>query len=235
MNKEIADINLSVVLPAYNDEHTLTDIVNSFMEYIKPAVKSMEIIIIEDGSSDMTPLVCNEVSQRYSGVKVLYHKNNMGYGATLRDGFNAAEKELVFYTDSDKQYDIREVLSALSIFQKTNIDALIGYRHPRRDGIIRFLISKIYNFLFRALFFINVKDVNCSFKLIKKETIKSLNLESESAFIDAEIIWKLKKEGYRIQEIAVTHFPNKFRRTNFINPGLIWNMVYEMFKERLFC
>ena len=234
MDKKIRSTNLSVVLPAYKDELTIGNVVTSLIDYIKPALHNLEIIIVEDGSPDNTPTVCDALAKRYQELRVIHHETNMGYGKTLIDGFEHAIHDLIFYTDGDSQYDLSELLTALEVFDTTEIDALIGYRHPRRDGIIRWIISKIYNLLFKILFFVSVKDVNCSFKLIKRNVVKNLHLNSESAFIDAQIILRLKKNGFRIKEMAVRNFPNRFRRSHFINPRLILEMLYEMFKERLF-
>jgi len=234
MRKDIKDTSLSIILPAYNDELTIGNVVDSLLMYIKPAVKDIEIIIVEDGSPGKTPVVCDDLSRRYSEVKVIHHKENMGYGVTLRDGFAFAKGELIFYTDGDNQYDMKDLLTALNIFGEKGIDAIIGYRKKRADGIIRFLISRVYNILVKIIFFINVKDVNCSFKLFKNAVLRTLKLNSRTGFIDAEMVYELKKKRYSFKEIAVTNFPNKFRRSNFVNPQLTLRMLQEMFKKRFY-
>lgn len=234
MDIKLKDTGLSAILPAYNDEKSIKAPVQSLVEYLKPVVKNLEIVIVEDASPDRTAQVCDELSRAYPEVRVIHHKCNMGYGRTLRDGFVAASEELVFYTDGDNQYDIRELLSALAIFRQKNIDALFGFRHPRGDGFVRFLVSRVYNLLFRMFFWVKVRDVNCSFKLIKRGVLMSLELTSESAFIDGEIVWQLKRKGFSFLEMAVTNFSNKARRSNFINPKLTLSMLNEMFRKRFF-
>lgn len=224
--------SLSVVLPAYNDAYTIGGVVSSVIANIKPFVNSLEIIIVEDGSSDDTAEVCKALVEKYPNVKVISHSCNLGYGFTLRDGFDNAKNELVFYTDGDNQFDLRDLRRALEVLEQFSMDAVLGFRQPRSDGMCRFLVSKIYNLLFRAFFFTFVRDVNCSFKLIKKEVIRKLNLSSTSAFIDAEIVWKLKKNGFKFKEVPISHFANKYRCSHFINPKLTLEMLNEMFRKR---
>jgi len=226
------NISLSVILPAYDDEFTIREVVSSVIKYIKPEVNRLEIIIVEDGSPGKTSEICDQLKIRYPELRVIHHKKNMGYGVTLRDGFNAATQEIISYTDGDNQYDIRDLLTAFDILRETGADAIIGFRDPRRDGLIRFFISKIYNLLFRIFFGIKVKDVNCSFKIIKRDAFKNLALSSKSAFIDAEIIYELNRAGFKIREMSVKNFLNKFRRSHFRNPKLILGMLDEMYKKR---
>lgn len=228
------NIYLSVVLPAYKDEINIQKVVRDLLLYIKPAVERIEIIIVEDGSPDNTPIVCDKLQADFPEVSVMHHRVNMGYGTTLRDGFNASNGNIIFYTDGDNQYDIKELLTALNTFRNTDTEALIGYRFPRKDGFTRILVSKIYNFLFRLFFNVKVKDVNCSFKLFKAETLDSLFLKSKSAFIDAEMVYKLKKKNAKISTMSVTNFPNELRRTNFLKIKLVMEMVNEMVQQRIF-
>lgn len=224
---------LSVVLPAYKDEISIQKIIKDLLFYIKPAVEKLEIIIVEDGSPDNTPVVCDKLQADFPEVRVIHHRTNLGYGTTLRDGFSASRGNIIFYTDGDNQYDIKELLIALNTLNDTNAGALLGYRFPRTDGFTRILVSKIYNIIFRLFFHVKVKDVNCSFKLFRAETLHGLCLESKSAFIDAEIVYKLIKKNTKITAMPVTNFPNELRRTNFLNIGLIMEMVNEMAKQRI--
>jgi len=224
--------SLSVILPAYNDELTIKKVVGNLIRDIKPRVAELEIVIVEDGSKDNTLRACNELKDAYPEVNLVSHQINEGYGQTLRDGFSAASKELIFYTDGDDQYNIAEITPALSELSRQGADAVLGYRWLRKDGIIRNLISRIYNIIVFLLLGVKARDVNCSFKLIKKTVLDTLNLTSRSAFIDAELVYELNKRKARIIELPVTNYPNKYRRSHFINPRLTMDMLNELFKKK---
>ena len=226
--------SLSVVIPAYRDASMISEVVSSLLTVVKSEVGELEIIIVEDGSPDNTAEVCRCLANKYPQVKIICHPKNMGYGRTLRDGFEAATKEFVFYTDGDNQYDLTQLPSALKLLEEVKVDAVLGYRYPRSDGIFRFLVSKVYNYLFRIVFPVYVRDVNCSFKLVKNNVMKMLRLSSESAFIDAEIVWGLKNKGFKFKEMPVSNFSNKFRRSNFVNPRRTLEILNEMFRKK-FC
>jgi len=228
----MSNFNLSIVLPVYNDEKTIKLMVDKIIKQVKPGLNNLEIIIVENGSFDDTSRICDKLADDYPEVTVLHHQTNLGYGRTLRDGFNKASNEIVFYADGDDQYNLNEILKALEIFKQQGADSLIGYRFSRKDGINRIIMSKVYNLLAFLMLGIRAKDINCSFKIIRKKILNNLNLSSESAFIDAEILYELKNQKANVIEMPVTHYPNIYRKSHFTNPKLTLDMLNELFKKR---
>jgi len=138
-------------------------------------------------------------------LRVIRHASNRGYGAALRTGFAAAEGELVFYTDSDNQFDLSELAGALPLMKEW--DAVLGYRIARKDARRRLLTSWVFNRLSCAVFGLTVRDLNCSFKLFRRDVLRALPLESNDFFIDTELVVRLHRGGFRYVEKGVTHLP----------------------------
>jgi glycosyltransferase involved in cell wall biosynthesis len=142
---------------------------------------------------------------------VVAHETNLGYGRALRSGFEAARGRLVFYTDSDNQFDLRELADFLPLMK--DHDAALGYRVGRQDGAFRLLVSNGYNGLASFAFGMSVRDLNCSFKLFRREALTSLPLEEDHFFIDTEIVVQLHRAGYRYVQKGVRHYPRTSGRS----------------------
>jgi len=206
------DNSISVVIPCYNEAKNLKILVPRVHTYLKEISNKFEIICVDDGSKDDTEAVCRELGTRY-GKRFHYikHPKNLGYGAALRNGFQAATCEYVFYTDSDNQFDIKdldEFLPYLGMY-----DVLVGYRKNRSDPAIRSLISWCYNRLVSFLLGIRVRDINCAFKVFPRELIQSINIRSNDFFVDAEILGKIGRKKLSIYEIGVRHYPRHYGST----------------------
>lgn len=200
-------ISLSIFFPAYNEEENIALAVEKTVRVVEdsPYVGEYEIIIINDGSRDGTLKVAEKLEQKYAQVRVINHDRNMGYGAALRTGLEAARMEYVFFTDADLQFDILELQNLL--LQIPGYDAVIGYRAPRRDPFMRLVNAWGWNKLNRLFFGLRVMDIDCAFKLFRREKVQSLPLQSRGAMISAETLIRLTRSGARIKEIPVSHLP----------------------------
>ncbi len=197
---------LSVILPAYNEAGNIERAVRSSAEAVAPLVEDFEIVAVDDGSRDQTPSILARLREEMgSRLAVVTHETNLGYGTALRAGFDAARGRLVFYTDADNQFDLKELVDFLPHME--NHDAILGYRVGRKDGSFRLLISNGYNALASFAFGMSVRDLNCSFKLFRREALTSLNLEEAHFFIDTEIVVQLHRAGYRYTQKGVRHYP----------------------------
>ena len=200
--------NISVVLPAYNEAENIGRVVESTFNFLENHFTNFEIIVVDDGSKDDTYDICNSMVQKLgSRIKVLQHSKNRGYGAALRTGLFSAESELVFYTDADNQFDISELLKFTADID--DYDLIIGYRVGRQDSLARKFTSAAYNLLIRLIFGLKVRDVDCSFKLFKKEFLDRLSIERDGFFVDTEMLIKSKLNNCRLKEIGVKHLPRK--------------------------
>lgn len=202
---------LSVVLPAYNEEENIQTAVDRCFAVLEQLGLQHEVIVVDDGSTDRTAEVCREIAERNGRLRLIEFEHNRGYGVALRTGFQAARYGHVFYTDSDNQFDVSELKYVLPIID--SYDVVIGFRVYRYDPPLRLVLSWVYNFLIRVIFRIRLHDVDCSFKLFRREVFDAMPLEADDFFIDTEIVVKAKRLGYRINEVGVRHYPRTAGKT----------------------
>jgi len=222
--------SISFFCPAYNDEKNLAILIPKVFKILKKLCSGFEIVIVEDGSPDNTGKVADELATAYKPfIKVIHHRKNLGYGAALRSGFSNAKKfDYVFYTDGDMQYDVEE-LSKMIPYLK-DCEVVIGFRLKRTLTFIRQVQSIVFNWIIRLLFDLHIKDVNCAFKIVSRDALNKINLTSNGAFIDTELLVKLKKQGYEFKEIEVVHLPRKFGKASGGSIKVIFGTLFEMFK-----
>jgi glycosyltransferase involved in cell wall biosynthesis len=156
---------------------------------------------------------------------VVHHKHNLGYGAALQSGFKTATKELVFYTDGDGQFDINEMPPLLSLMEQ--YDIVSCYRLNRRDPIIRKINGWCWTRLVCLMFGLKIRDIDCAFKLYKREIFDKIEMSSTGALIDAEILARAVRKGYRITQKGVHHYP----RTSGQQTGASIRVILRAFKE----
>lgn len=217
--------SVSFFCPAYFDEKNLPILIPKVFNVLKKNTSQFEILIVEDGSPDNTDRVADDLAKKYTPyVKVIHHKKNLGYGATLKTGYTFANKyEFVLYTDGDNQYNIEEFIKFLPYLK--NNDAVIGFRKKRALKLSRQIQTRVFNWLIRLLFDIKVKDINCALKIIRRKSLDNIKLTSDGGFIDAELLIKLYRNNYSIKEIEVAHFPRKFGKASGGNPKLIFRTI----------
>jgi glycosyltransferase involved in cell wall biosynthesis len=197
---------LSVILPAYNEDGNIERAVRSSADAVALLVEDYEIVAVDDGSRDQTPRILARLKEEMgSRLSIVTHETNLGYGTALRAGFDAARGRLVFYTDADNQFDLKELEGFLPLMDE--YDAILGYRIGRQDGSFRLMVSNGYNALASFAFGMSVRDLNCSFKLFRREALTSLHLEEDHFFIDTEIVVQLHRAGYRYTQKGVRHYP----------------------------
>jgi glycosyltransferase involved in cell wall biosynthesis len=197
---------ISVVLPAYNEEENIEKQVAAVDGVCRDLhFDDWEILVVDDGSADGTRAVCERLSQANPRVKLHVHPVNRGYAQALRTGFTSAAMPLVFYTDADNQFDVRELKNLLPAID--DYDIVCGFRIYRFDPFTRLVASWGFNLLVRVLFFIRVRDVDCAFKLFRREVFDRIHIESKRFFVDTEILAKASKLGLRMTEVGVRHYP----------------------------
>jgi glycosyltransferase involved in cell wall biosynthesis len=196
---------LSIVLPAYNEEANIEHAVRRAGEVATRHCHDHEVIVVDDGSSDATASIVQHLSEQDPRIKLVQHVQNRGYGGALKSGFLAAKLDLVFFTDADNQFDLDEISDFLELID--TVDVVAGYRVKRCDPLFRRLIARAWNYLVRALFYVPVRDIDCAFKLFRREVFDGLELESVGAMVNTELMVKLGRSGYRVVEIGVSHYP----------------------------
>ncbi len=207
---------LSVFFPAYNDSGTIASLVINALHAARELTADFEIIIVNDGSADSTAEVADELARTYPEVRVVHHPRNRGYGGALRSGFEAATRELVFYTDGDAQYDPKE-MAVLWGALDDGVDLVNGYKISRSDPLHRIVIGRIYHHTVRLLFGLKVRDVDCDFRLMRRSIFETVRLEKNSGVICLEMMKKVQDAGFRISEVPVHHYHRAYGRSQFFN------------------
>jgi glycosyltransferase involved in cell wall biosynthesis len=221
--------SVSVVFPAFNEEDNVLPSVEGAAAALDALGADYEIIVVNDCSTDDTGKVADELARRSRRLTVIHHDRNYKLGRTLRDGFAAARKDLVFYTDCDLPIDFADIGRGYELIRAGEADAVIGFRLDRGgESWVRAAYSFTYNRLVRLLFGLRVKDVNFSYKLVKREVLGRFTLTSDGSFIDAELLARLKASRAAIKEIGVHYRARRAGRSTLARPRVIAKILWEM-------
>lgn len=197
--------SLSIIVPAYNEEENIESAARHIFAGIPTGVKEYELIIVDDGSNDRTGNIIRDLAIHDSHIKTIQHGSNTGKGAALVSGFKQAGMEWVLFTDADLQIDISEL--QLFLTYTSEYDVVIGHRTKRKDSIFRLFFSKCYCRLVSLLFGLYLLDINCPFKLFRRDLLARVELNSGGFFIDAELMYKINLTGAMIKEVGVDSRP----------------------------
>lgn len=221
-------VSISVFFPCYNEQDNVTQTVNRALAVLEELDADFEVIIVNDGSSDNTGRIADELAQQKDRLKVVHHPTNLGYGAALQSGFKTAEKDLVFYTDGDGQFDIAEMPPLLPLVEE--FDIVSCYRLNRQDNLIRKINAWCWTKLVCFLFGMKIRDVDCAFKLYKREIFAHIELTSTGALIDTEVLARAIRRGYTVTQKGVHHYPRAAGTQTGANPAVILRAFKELFK-----
>lgn len=219
--------SISVVFPAYNEEGNIAKAVEQATNFLGHLFRDWEIIVVNDGSRDRTGEILNRLSNQDNRVVPLHHEVNRGYGAALRSGILKAQKDLIFFCDSDLQFHLNELLLLLSWIEQYDIVA--GYRAKRTDPFHRKLNAVGWKALVRLLLGLKVRDIDCAFKLFRRDVFREIKIDAVGAMVNTDILVQATRMGFKIKEIPVTHFP----RQNGKQTGANIKVVLRAFKELL--
>jgi len=218
---------LSAVLPAFNEEENIETAVKRMAETLEALqFREWEVIIVDDGSADRTGEIADRLANSDPDrIRVFHHQPNLGYAEALKTGFTAARHQLIFYTDSDNQFDVRELRGLLPLIE--DADIVCGFRIYRFDPLTRLIMSWGFNLLVRLTFRINVRDIDCAFKLFRREVFDKVTIETKKFFVDAEVLAKARYNGFRMVELGVRHYPRPAGRSS-IRPSHVLSTLREL-------
>ena len=219
--------SLSAIFPAYNDAGTIASMISAAQIASRQVTDDFEIVVVNDGSTDYTGLILEDMKHRFPELRVISHSSNRGYGGALRSGFAAAQKDWVFYTDGDAQYNPLELVSLVNALTD-GVDAVNGYKSTRHDSLLRIVIGRSYHYLLKLLFRFRLRDVDCDFRLVPTRILREIDLVSDSGAICLEMVKKIEDAGYVFAEIPVSHYPRKYGISQFFMPRRIYDTLRQI-------
>ena len=230
MNRVAPSVEISAVMPAYNEEANLEQSVGRMARALESSTRGFEIIVVDDGSKDGTAALLERLKGAHPMLRVIRHPVNRGYGAALRSGFDAARYAWIFLMDADNQFDPAEV--ELLLARGANADIVAGYRKHRRDPLLRRLNAWAFFTLVRLLFGRLVRDVNCAFRLTRKDLLARMALHSEGALINTEMLVLARQLHARVVEVPVHHYPRTAGKPTGANLGVVIRAFRELLAFR---
>jgi len=208
-------VSISLVTPVYNEEKNIDILLEEAVEIFKRDKIEAEIVVVNDGSTDNTKRICEELSKKHKIIRLINHEVNKGYSQAVSTGIKHAKNDFIILMDSDGQFDVNDVTAFLKKHDQTGADVIFGYRKNRKGTFLRKLISfgmtKITNILFGMKF----KDTQSAFQFIKADILKSIDIESPSFQVPTEIKIKLSSLVQGFDQIPITHRERKGGRASF--------------------
>ena len=224
----MSPFSISVFFPCYNEQDNVKRVAAKAIEVLEAIRADFEVIIVNDGSADKTGQVADSVARADKRVRVVHHPQNRGYGAALQSGIRAAQKNYIFFTDGDGQFDIGEIQLLLPFIEQNDI--VCGYRLNRKDPFMRKLNGWMWTKLVCMLFGMRIRDIDCAFKMFRREIFDGMKLSSTGALINAEILARATRHGYKIAEVGVNHYPRTAGKQTGANLKVILRAFKELFK-----
>jgi glycosyltransferase involved in cell wall biosynthesis len=226
---------LSYFFPAHNEEANVAGLVEEALAVLPTLAYTFEIIVVNDGSSDRTQVIADELTAAHPGiVRAVHHPANRGYGAALRSGLGAARHELVAFTDGDRQFHVADIGRLTARLAAADApDVVAGYRIKRADPLIRTIYARAYRLANRIFFGLRVTDVDCACKLFRREVLEGISLESEGAFFSAELLIKLRAAGRSVVEVGVPHYARTAGSPTGARPQVVLRAVRDFWRLRL--
>ena len=218
-------LSITLFFPCYNEQANIGRVVKEALQLVETLKADHEVIIVDDGSSDDTGRLADELAANNEHVRVIHHPQNLGYGAALQSGFRAAVKELVFYTDGDGQFDINELPQLLPLAER--YDVVSCYRLKRQDSFVRKFNAWCWTKLVCLMFNMNLRDIDCAFKLFRRRILDDIEMRSTGALIDAEILARLVRKGCAVVQRPVRHYP----RVHGEQTGAKLSVILRAFRE----
>lgn len=234
--------SISVFVPVYNERESVRSVAEEISGYLQSHFSDYEILLItSEASRDGTNGIAHDLSQKILNLRVASRGNDVSYAGALRTGFKSSKKELIFFTDGDRQFDIHEL--DLLLAQIERYDVVTGYKIKRNDPLMRIWMSALYNVTMRALFGLKLRDINCAFKLYHRRVIEAVDFlpQLTQGVINVEVYLSALQKGYTIGEVGVHHFHRlhgfadsevgrRGKIIAFVRPRIIWGFLKDTYK-----
>jgi glycosyltransferase involved in cell wall biosynthesis len=217
---------LTIVLPCLNEAENLPDAVRDATQAAERCAVTHEVVIVDDGSTDETVAIAGGLAARDPRVRLIVHAENRGYGEALRSGIAAARLEWVLLTDADLQFDFGELEDFLAL--APSADLVVGWRILPQGPLARRVGAALWNRFVSAAFDLSVRDVDCAFRLGRRDLLQGLDLRASGALVGAELLVKSRAAEARTAEVPVHHRMRVAGRHHGAGPRLAARTLHEL-------
>ena len=217
---------ISIIFPLYKDKRTAKKMVLESLKILKKTTSNFEIIAVDDGCPDKSGEIVKKFAKKDNRIKVFFHKTNIGYGAAIKTGFKQSKGEYIFAIDGDGEYSVNELPKLLKKIK--NSDLVITRRHQKKYNTWRNFVSWTYNFVLRFLFKTPYRDISSGSRLVTKNLINNIKIDTNSPFLGAELTIKAKYNGYKIDEMGISYYPTSFRSGSSVSVKNILLTIKDM-------
>ena len=221
--------SISMVIPVYNEEGNISQCAEDALAMLTSLTNHFELIFVESGSTDQTGVIADELAVKEERIKVLHQGGKKGVGNALKAGYAIATNEWVFYTDGDNAFEMSRFLEVAELLKDPNIDMVNGRRVNRNDSYLRAVYTRVYNFILRFFFQVQVRDKAIGFKAFKRKVIDVIELHSDSMFISGEFLAQAYKHRFRVAEVDV-YYRERTAGASTVDIRLVLAMVLDLFR-----
>lgn len=218
-------VSLSFVIPAFNEEPNVAEALRRASAVLEPLNLDYEILLVNDGSRDRTGEIAKSMLGTIPHLRVIENNPNRGYGGALKTGFYGAVQEWIAFAPSDNQFDFNQLRDLIA--QSNKADMVTGYRANDADPFMRRVNRWGWNGLVQILFGYMTRDIDCGFKLFRREILQHVTLNSDGAMVDTELLAGAQARGYKIVEVPLVHLP----RTAGSPTGANYKVILRAFRD----
>ena len=223
-------LSLTIFFPCHNEEANVERVTRQAVDVGRRVADDLEVIIVDDGSKDRTAEIADALDAEIPEVRAVHNNPNRGYGGALQRGFAEATKNWIFYTDGDGQFDLEELPGLIPLLEE--YDVVSCYRLDRKDPFVRKLNAFCWTTLVNSLFRINLRDIDCAFKIYPKPFIDNTEIHSTGALIDTEMLAKARNKNLSIGQVGVHHYARTAGEQSGASPAVILRAFKELFQLR---
>lgn len=203
---------ISLIIPLKNEEESLKPLLTAIDSALKQTGRTAEIIFIDDGSTDHSFSVLQQLAENDPRLKIIQFRKNYGKSAALSVGFSEANGKYVITMDADLQDDPKEIPALLNKLETEDWDLVSGWKKVRHDPISKTLPSKLFNWVTAKMVGLKLHDFNCGFKIYRSEVVKDVQVYGE---LHRYIPALAYLNGFKVTEMPVEHHPRKYGYSKF--------------------